>query len=406
MSDLPKRDDPIYQEIESFEDYELTQCVAYEMAIRNKNIIRLKAEIDELLSNVSNEHEKYCANEENEIIYQNRLNEYEESVQNAEKNDNALEEMREPCYYDNFYATNRHIPLIKNLLAELKHTYWYRYFYENDILDEIDHRRKFNFFYAKTKIEKLLKEQNKIDSIEFLSFSKDDQIVISKDVFFEDLLIKNIPEGLKKIFDSKKNISDKRINIKMIAPRTVTSLVIPKKYDKSIKININLALPLNELEAQIRLLKNSFDNDSSIIQSPIELLGVELQEAEPTKNFPKKPKAVQMADMFFIYDYVTARMQEVEEYNERYKTVYQEKLHSIKNNKDLSTIEKKIQELEAKKEYYEAKSESTIKTICEEDEVCSQVNLKGDRVYQLYLAIKPYIEECRYKELLTGVSVL
>jgi len=33
----PKRSDPIYKEIESFENYELTQCVAYEMAIRSPN---------------------------------------------------------------------------------------------------------------------------------------------------------------------------------------------------------------------------------------------------------------------------------------------------------------------------------------------------------------------------------
>lgn len=30
-----KRNDDVYLEIESFADYELTQCIAYEMAIRN-----------------------------------------------------------------------------------------------------------------------------------------------------------------------------------------------------------------------------------------------------------------------------------------------------------------------------------------------------------------------------------
>ncbi len=35
MSDLPKREDAIYKEIASFEEYELTQCAAYEMAVRN-----------------------------------------------------------------------------------------------------------------------------------------------------------------------------------------------------------------------------------------------------------------------------------------------------------------------------------------------------------------------------------
>ena len=40
MESLPKRSDDIYKEIESFEEYELTQCVAYEMAIRNDDNLK------------------------------------------------------------------------------------------------------------------------------------------------------------------------------------------------------------------------------------------------------------------------------------------------------------------------------------------------------------------------------
>jgi len=39
MNNLPKRDDTIYKEIESFKDYELTNNIAYEMAIRNDGLI-------------------------------------------------------------------------------------------------------------------------------------------------------------------------------------------------------------------------------------------------------------------------------------------------------------------------------------------------------------------------------
>ena len=38
---LPKRKDPIYTEIEQFEEYEFTNCIAYEMAIRNNEVKRL-----------------------------------------------------------------------------------------------------------------------------------------------------------------------------------------------------------------------------------------------------------------------------------------------------------------------------------------------------------------------------
>ena len=38
MDKLPQRDDLIYKEIEEFQDYELTNCVAYEMAIRSQDL--------------------------------------------------------------------------------------------------------------------------------------------------------------------------------------------------------------------------------------------------------------------------------------------------------------------------------------------------------------------------------
>lgn len=41
MDNLPQRDDSNYKEIEEFQDYELTNCIAYEMAIRNENISAL-----------------------------------------------------------------------------------------------------------------------------------------------------------------------------------------------------------------------------------------------------------------------------------------------------------------------------------------------------------------------------
>jgi len=37
-NELPKRDDNVYKEIEAFEDYEYTNCIAFEMAIRNDEV--------------------------------------------------------------------------------------------------------------------------------------------------------------------------------------------------------------------------------------------------------------------------------------------------------------------------------------------------------------------------------
>jgi hypothetical protein len=48
MANLPKRKDSIYEEIEKFENYELTPCIAYEMAIRNQEVIDLLHDINRL----------------------------------------------------------------------------------------------------------------------------------------------------------------------------------------------------------------------------------------------------------------------------------------------------------------------------------------------------------------------
>ena len=44
----PKRKDIKYTRIENYEDYEFTHCIAYEMAIRNAEVIKLTNIIEKL----------------------------------------------------------------------------------------------------------------------------------------------------------------------------------------------------------------------------------------------------------------------------------------------------------------------------------------------------------------------
>ena len=46
---LPERSDFIYEHIETFYSYHFTKCIAYEMAIRNKEVVIIKNLIDKLL---------------------------------------------------------------------------------------------------------------------------------------------------------------------------------------------------------------------------------------------------------------------------------------------------------------------------------------------------------------------
>ena len=70
----------------------------------------------------------------------------------------------------------------------------------------------------------------------------------------------------------------------------------------SIKIELNLNLPKEELIAYISKIKDDFDKDNSIIKTPLELLGETLEKSD-NKKTPKKPKASVYADWFYIYDY-------------------------------------------------------------------------------------------------------
>lgn len=48
MDKAPNRRDEVYTEIEEFKDYELNNCIAYEMAIRNDNVKKLIPEFKNL----------------------------------------------------------------------------------------------------------------------------------------------------------------------------------------------------------------------------------------------------------------------------------------------------------------------------------------------------------------------
>lgn len=52
MDKLPQRDDLIYKEIEEFQDYELTNCVAYEMMARNNEFEKKYEELNYYYNNI------------------------------------------------------------------------------------------------------------------------------------------------------------------------------------------------------------------------------------------------------------------------------------------------------------------------------------------------------------------
>lgn len=98
-------------------------------------------------------------------------------------------------------------------------------------------------------------------------------------------------------------------------------LHIPKDIDKTIDLKINPNLPKDELIAYISKIKDTYDNDNSIIKSPLEILG-EVLEKSNNKHTQKKPKAEKYADWFYIYDcYKILKAKDKKKSNE---TIYNE----------------------------------------------------------------------------------
>ena len=169
---------------------------------------------------------------------------------------------------------------------------------------------------------------------------------------------------------------------------------------KIAEIKINLAMPKDELVAYIIHIKDYYNNDIRILKSPAELFGNQVQEA----GKPPKKKSERWADMFFVYDYVKARQNCIKEQNKSNEAELEAEIENIK--KYHIGIDRKKRVAFAKAEYLESTINTKITDIFKEDELTKILELKADNISKLYYAIKPYIDDLKYKELLTGVSTI
>lgn len=270
MYKLPQRDDLIYKEIEEFQDYELTNCVAYEMMIRTDNdyhVVSNKSyvyKIDKiklsdinlfgfqnLLQVVEKLYPKYIEDTKErafDIFFRNSLFKQKEITGYLNEKDFENENLKE-IYRQDFNQGKRFYT--NNILDDLE--YFIEYYLNND--DEF-----FNNIYIPTLLEPYLLDKNNCKAI----------------------------------------IKEQKILRKMKLPSSRPESNF--NIQKSCLLEINLNLLKEELIAYISKIKDDFDKDNSIIKSSLELLG-EILEKSDNKKTPKKPKASVYADWFYIYDY-------------------------------------------------------------------------------------------------------
>ena len=390
MSDLPKRDDAIYKEIESFADYELTQCLAYEMAIRNDEIYNSLDKIGLL--------RKY------KIV---------DKIDKAK----VIMDMTIPT------GENKKDKQDKEEAVKLLSRHGFDYFectmyYTERMLSGYKQNGSTIIFSPEnTKITDILnkKELDEVCKLEIelfndLSWCKDDMKIKNNESFIQMAYCLEYPfcEESEKIIKTALQ-RQHLINVQNKFSRPI----LKPEYIPIVKIDINLALPEDELVEYVKLLKKRYSvyygeadekNNKITIRpnTPLEFLGENLNNASPVKNYPKKPTAVKMADMFFVYDYVKARLKQIENENEILKQEYDEKIAEIKQSKSYDSFDKKIQLAELAKEHNKNIIDTRVEIICKEQKLIEHLDISNAKAY--YYVIKPYIDDCKYKELLTGVS--
>jgi len=386
MESLPKRSDDIYKEIESFEEYELTQCVAYEMAVRNSDI-----------QEVLQEYASY-------VVYtpeDERIEPYSKDYKSL-LNQKLLEKYFigfEVLHYLYILESEQHISAFHHQIDQVKShntscITWLEDIYKDKIENIIKYMEKTIEDFYKNLQTFQLKNPKKFEKSLFRAQYYCNNLPLLREVSHID------KGGIIEYKDEEKV----RINNKDFLFYKKPKLEPPKNISYEIDLKINLALPQGELIDYLRKIKQNFDKKKLTLTTPLDSLGIVLDKAVIKKDYPKKPTALKMADMFFIYDYVKARQNYIQKQNKSNEAELEAEIENIK--KYHTGIDRKTRIAFAKAENLENIINTKITDIFKEDELINTLGIKADNISKLYYAIKPYIDDFKYKELITGISAI
>lgn len=259
---LPQRKDYKYIEIEHFESYELSYCVANEMAIRNYKI----------------------ADKIKKFYYKNELKSklsYKKLVNYLEKN---------------------------QIVEELKDSYWISVYHTeidlNGDLRSIEYSKNQNydpFSYNNYPIDSYLKEFSN-----FNNNQKHKQEVYDL-IDYRNLFSDRNPDGFK---FSQETIKDGNY-YSSIKPDFHRKILDPNL----VSVPLNFSLPKEELIEYISRIKDFLYPDEQKSNNQRQVLTVKelihkdkYNEHKKSKRFPVKIKAKRIADYLYIYDYVIGRL--------------------------------------------------------------------------------------------------
>ena len=263
-----KRDDKTYKGIESFEDYELTYDVAYEMLIRNNEFQNI---LNELCNDEITLNDFYCKVESFGIIYFENLYLKYDFI-----NKNAKEKILELCKLEETVIVNNcKIRRHDELVIDSKYKEW-------------------------------------IGTPSY-SFGQANQVLIDDFCFTKENNLKSL-KNTYNFFDST------------VVQRPIRPKLEIKELNINTNIIFNMSLPKKELVAYLEKIKDDFDK-FNFQKAPIELFGEKLEKADNLicdskgKCFDSRKtlsKQEKVADMFYIYDCLKLGMTQRKIQNEVY----------------------------------------------------------------------------------------
>ena len=274
------RSDDAYIEIEQFKEYEFSWCIAFEMAKRNPRLIK---DVKRFI--------RFYKDHKSQIDFiPHSIESFEEDFKyRIHRRAKAIFEIG----YDYFAQTHWLAPI------DLYHITGDKTALE---MAEV-YTHQFHHIQAQLPNERFTLKDDK--GVMFES-----SVQLNNEHFFHDKKSASNEEILEAIEDFDIDPSLIESQRKATESFSRPKLSIPAIYNKSIGLELNLALPKNELLAYVSLIKEKFDEQKDLIKSPIELLGaklssVGLEEIDAEQMYKKdrrKTLPEKCADLFFIYD--------------------------------------------------------------------------------------------------------
>lgn len=359
MKNIPDRNSEIYTNVEKFKRYEHTNCIAYEMAIRNK----------ENINSIKNFLRKHISKSFNK--------KYADIFCELEMNCSYLEELRKAFInYEQLYLKYPWFNDLNEFIDKKKK----QFIIERDkkLHNEINERiKKFTDEIKNKKIE-IDEELKEIINHEkqYEIFKKDDNHIAFIDAIIFKKQISNFNDEISSILD----IDDEKIYIqetktkyfhydtsykikndsheilkREIKPNYERPILIPYFFNNKVaRLEINLALPIEDLNDMVEKLKNEFTykNNSMLSANEFENKKSTLNDNEIKKilNNPSK-----VADLLYIYDCLESDMTYQEIKSKLYSYYNKENKNNNKtfDDKTIKTYKETALEYIEKKRYKE-----------------------------------------------------